>query len=149
MVRTSKIVSGSGYNTILIWDSRSSSCILGPLGGHTKWITSVAFSPDGKLIVSSSRDRTIRVWNSQNGETVCGPVQDHTDFVQSVVLSPKGKMVVSVSNNKMIWLYCTIPTKCSRGLTPDALNTSSASSLADSTPDALGKRSFCLQLFRP
>ena len=31
---------------------------------HSHWVTSVAFSPDGKTIVSGSYDKTIKVWDA-------------------------------------------------------------------------------------
>ena len=31
---------------------------------HSHWVTSVAFSPDGKTIVSGSYDKTIKVWGA-------------------------------------------------------------------------------------
>lgn len=30
--------------------------------GHTKWINSLSFSPDGKLLLSTSGDGSIRIW---------------------------------------------------------------------------------------
>jgi WD40 repeat protein len=33
------------------------------LKGHTDWVNSVKFSPDGKHIVRGSWDKTVRIWN--------------------------------------------------------------------------------------
>jgi WD40 repeat protein len=32
--------------------------------GHTNWVRSVAFSPDGTRIASGSYDQTVRVWDA-------------------------------------------------------------------------------------
>ena len=31
---------------------------------HSNYVTSVAFSPDGKTIVSGSNDKTLKVWDA-------------------------------------------------------------------------------------
>ena len=40
------------------------------LTGHSNWVSSVAYSPDGKHIVSGSWDSTVKVWDSQTGKEV-------------------------------------------------------------------------------
>ena len=40
------------------------------LTGHSDWVNSVAYLPDGKHIVSGSDDNTVRVWDSQTGKEV-------------------------------------------------------------------------------
>ena len=40
------------------------------LTGHSDWVRSVAYSPDGKHIVSGSDDKTVKVWDSQTGKEV-------------------------------------------------------------------------------
>ena len=40
------------------------------LTGHSNYVTSVAYSPDGKRIVSGSGDRTVKIWDMAMGEEV-------------------------------------------------------------------------------
>jgi len=44
--------------------------VLGTLRGHSDYVRSVAYSPDGKHIVSGSEDNTVKVWDSQTGKAV-------------------------------------------------------------------------------
>ena len=55
------ISSGSGDNTIKIWEVGSGKCIR-TLEGHSSSVYSVIYSPDGKYIVSGSNDKTIKIW---------------------------------------------------------------------------------------
>ncbi|MFN9548633.1 MAG: WD40 repeat domain-containing protein, partial [Cyanobacteriota bacterium] len=57
-------VSGSWDNTLRLWDAATGKPIGPPLQGHTNWVLSVAFSPDGRRIVSGSFDNTLRLWDA-------------------------------------------------------------------------------------
>jgi len=55
-------VSGSYDNTLKVWDAQTGQETL-TLKGHSDYVTSVSFSPDGKRIVSGSYDDTLKVWD--------------------------------------------------------------------------------------
>ncbi len=57
-----KLVSGSGDNTVKLWDMVTHENIA-TLEGHTNWVESVVFSSDGTLLASGSVDGTILLWN--------------------------------------------------------------------------------------
>jgi len=72
--------------------------------GHTKWINSVAITPNGKYIVSGSGDKTIKLWNIKTGRLLRN-FKGHTDGVLSVAITPNGKYIVSGSSDKTIKLW--------------------------------------------
>jgi WD40 repeat protein len=74
------------------------------LTGHTDWVNSVAFSPDGRLLASGSSDRTIKLWDVATGREV-RTLSGHTDIVTSVAFSPDGRLLASGSDDKTIKLW--------------------------------------------
>jgi WD40 repeat protein len=58
---------GSEDTTVQIWDAASGKTQL-TYRGHTKQVTSLAWSPDSTSIVSGSFDKTVQVWNASTGK---------------------------------------------------------------------------------
>jgi ribosome assembly protein 4 len=52
------LASGSGDNTVRIWDLNTETPRF-TLKGHTNWVQHVAWSPDCKLLASGSMDKTV------------------------------------------------------------------------------------------
>ena len=80
--------------------------VASPFEGHTEYVHSVAFSPDGKRVVSGSDDRAIRIWDVQTGRVVAGPFKGRTNSLRSVAFSPDSGRVASGSldNTILVWM---------------------------------------------
>ncbi|MFM6748888.1 MAG: protein kinase domain-containing protein [Dolichospermum sp.] len=78
--------------------------LLQTLTGHSDWVWSVAYSPDGQTLASGSVDKTIKLWNVKTGnllQTLTG----HSNSVRSVAYSPDGQTLASGSDDKTIKLW--------------------------------------------
>ena len=107
------LASGSTDRTVQLWNisaGRPSDYALPPvllcsLIGHTDWVRSVAFSPDGTLLASGSDDRTIRLWSPATGEPVGGLLTGHAAKVFTLAFSPDGSLLASGSTDRTVRLW--------------------------------------------
>ncbi|PVF92453.1 WD40 repeat-like protein [Serendipita vermifera] len=104
-VACSPNVSGSGDKTLRIWDANLGDCIGQLLIGHTSWINSVSYSPDGLYIVSGSEDTTIRIWDAQTGAPVGEESRGHEQDIKCVAYSPDGRFIASGSGDHTIRIW--------------------------------------------
>jgi WD40 repeat protein/tetratricopeptide (TPR) repeat protein len=86
---------------VKVWDTGSGQELL-TLRGHTDYVTSVAFSPDGQRLASAGRDYygrkpgEVKVWDAVSGRELL-TLREHTREVMSVAFSPDGQCLASGS----------------------------------------------------
>jgi WD40 repeat protein len=91
-----------GVVRILDWRSGET---VARLEGHTSFIWSADFSPDGQLLVSSSADNTIIIWDLETGRPIGQRLSNHGGPVRRVAFSPNGERIASASIDNTVWLW--------------------------------------------
>jgi WD40 repeat protein len=76
---------------VRLWDAESGEA-LRTLEGHTSFVNSVAFAPDGQTLASGSRDDTVRLWGvlSEAEVAATSEVQEAILGRWAVVRGPQG-----------------------------------------------------------
>ncbi|MDR1149264.1 MAG: WD40 repeat domain-containing protein [Spirochaetaceae bacterium] len=86
-----RIASGSGDNTVRIWDAESGR-ELRTLTGHNRFVYHVVWSPDGRRIASESY-MTIKIWDAESGRELRTPKE-----VDSVAWTPDRRRIASAGS---------------------------------------------------
>jgi len=78
--------------------------------GHDRWVNSVAFSPDGRLLASGSSDNSVALWDVRRGEGErllghAGPLLGTLGAVFSVAFSSDGRTLASGGNDDTVRLW--------------------------------------------
>ncbi|CAD8181903.1 unnamed protein product [Paramecium octaurelia] len=81
---------------------------LNKLDGHSSYVQSVCFSPDGTTLASGSYDGSIRFWDVKTGQQKAkldGHDDNQSPFVYQICFSPDGTTLASGSQDSSITLW--------------------------------------------
>jgi serine/threonine protein kinase len=97
-----RIASGSGDETVQVWEAASGTNILNYYGHSHKigkgLVQAVMWSPDGKYVVSGSWDKSVRIWDASTGDTI-STFRSYYEVVEAVAWSRDGKYIASGNRN--------------------------------------------------
>ena len=74
------------------------------LTGHSDAVSTIAFSPNGKILASGSQDKTILLWDMETRKPI-GQLGGSPVAITSIAFSPDGKTLASVGYDKTITLW--------------------------------------------
>jgi uncharacterized caspase-like protein len=93
------VLTASSDNTFRVFEVATGK-ELQVLGGHTRYISSAVFSPDGKLALTASYDKTARVFEVATGKKL-QVLSGHTSSINSAVFSPDGKLALTTAGDHL------------------------------------------------
>ncbi|CAD8171768.1 unnamed protein product [Paramecium octaurelia] len=100
-------ISGMNLNQASLFDCKWRNVQihgLSKLDGHSNYVSSVCFSPDGYTLASGSYDHSIGLWDLKTGQQQA-KLNGHSHYVMSVYFSPDGTTLASGSEDESIRLW--------------------------------------------
>ncbi len=79
--------------------------LLQTLGGHSAFVWTADFSPDGSILATGSADNTIILWDIATGEPMGSTLSNHGGPVRRVSFSPDGERLASAGFDNLVILW--------------------------------------------
>ena len=98
-----RIVTGSWDNTARIWNAETGVAELKLESGHTQFVNTAVFSPDGSMVLTAGDDQAV-LWDAKTGE-VHKTFRGHADRVRSAVFSSDQQRILTTSDDKAAWIW--------------------------------------------
>ncbi len=73
----------------------ASGRLIHTLRGHSWYVVSLDFSPDGAYLASASEDGEVRIWSVASGKEAIAPLNQHSSSYSGVCFSTDGKTLVT------------------------------------------------------
>ena len=110
------ILASSGWSGIDLWAADTGEHLLPFPTDSGRFLLSIAFSPDGRLLACGQDNKTITLWDADRGmllHTLRGHAGDTRDsdtaYVRDVAFSPDGQFLASAGGDKTVRLWEITP----------------------------------------
>jgi len=99
------LASGSGDNTIKIWDTETGQKVRG-IVDHTSTVTGICFHPDDTVMVSSEYNKKIHLWDTRTWKLLKSSMQCNSE-IMDLAMGPKGDVIASANIDGTVTLWNT------------------------------------------
>jgi hypothetical protein len=109
------LATGDVVGQIRVWQVVDGQQLL-TFQGHTNWVSSISFNPNGQLLaVSGSSDPTVKLWELSTGQCV-QTLQGHSYWVTWVAFSCDGQTLASGSQDETVKIWNVKTGECLKTL---------------------------------
>ena len=91
------------------------------LSGHTDRVSTLVFSPNGKMLASSGYDKRLCLWNVQTTENIFTQ-EDHSVSRDALIFSPDSKVLASGSSTRIVLWDTTTGLQIKKTKAQDVVN---------------------------